>query len=470
MNEPLLTVKDLSTFLDLHPATIYKMIKKGEIPFTKRKGLGIRFDQKKIETWIAEGSIKINPLLESISNVDIALENYDRMFLKRRTELKGQTRWNYGIGSVIRRKTKNKEDRFYIDFQIGKYRVREAVKGARTRAEAVKVLNSKAADTLRGKYNFKKENSDITFSEMSELYLEKYAKIKKKKSWKTSDWVYLHVLKPFFGSYKLSEIKPEIIEDYTKERLATGIKECSVNRELSCLRKIFNVAIDWDRAKDNPLRKVKFFSEKENLRERVLTDDEEKLLFEASSSHIRPILMVALYTGMRKGEIFRLRWKNVDLEKREIKSVESKSGRGRTLPINSTLFEVLSALKRQNGRTEFVFTNPETGKPYVDIKKAFKGAWRRAGIKDLRFHDLRHTFASRLVKKGVDLIIVKELMGHVSVITTQRYTHSQAKEKSQAVETLTRKPQYFDLECQKNVKSGIINSQGKVLNNVFSVN
>lgn len=86
-----------------------------------------------------------------------------------------------------------------------------------------------------------------------------------------------------------------------------------------------------------------------------------------------------------------------------------------------------------------MFTNPDTGEPYTRIKRAFSTACERAGIEDLRFHDLRHTFASRLVRRGVDLVIVKELMGHASIVTTQRYLHSQASEKLQAVETLTKK-------------------------------
>jgi len=218
---------------------------------------------------------------------------------------------------------------------------------------------------------------------------------------------------------------------------------------------------------DNPVRKVKFFSEKGNYGGRVLSPEEERLLFEACSQCLRPILAVALQTGMRKGEIFNLKWDNVDLKKEEIRIVESKSGKGRILPINSCLFNVLSELRLQNGKNVYVFTNPETGKPYVDIKKAFNGACRRAGIKDLRFHDLRHPFASRLVKRGVDLIIVKELMGHASVKTTERYLHSQAKEKRLAVETLTGQTQKFGLEWQKSDKSEAANVQGEVVTPLF---
>ena len=201
------------------------------------------------------------------------------------------------------------------------------------------------------------------------------------------------------------------------------------------------------------MRKVKFFPENCNLRERVLKEEEEKQLFEAATPHLKPILAVALYTGMRRGEVLKLRWQHVDFEDREIMVVESKSGKARTLPINSFLFHLLYGLRHRDGKSEFVFVNHERGKPFVEIKRAFNGACKRAEIKDLRFHDLRHTFASRLARNGVDLNTVKELMGHASITTTQRYLHSQAKEKRQAVETLAGQEKNFDLECQKNVKS-----------------
>jgi len=439
------------------------MAERSEIPVIKRKGLGIKFRKEDIEEWLKEGFSKSQQIRELLPKFDLSVSGYDKILLKRRTELKGQTRWTYGIGSVILRKTKNKEDRYYIHYQIDKHRVREVVKGARTRAEAVKVLNSKLGDALRGKYNFKKTNPEITFQEMANLYLKKYAMVKKR-SWQKSDKTYISKMKPFFGDTKLNKITPLMIEGYISERLSTGIKKCSVNRELSCLRKIFNIAIDWGYANDNPVRKVKFFSENGNLRERVLTEEEEKWLFEAATPHLKPILAVALFTGMRRGEVLKLKWQHVDFEKREIIVVESKSGKARTLPINSFLFHLLYCLRLQDGKSEFVFANPETGKPFVEIKRAFNGACERVGIKDLRFHDLRHTFASRLARNGVDLNTVKELMGHASITTTQRYLHSQAKEKRQAVEGLAGQAKKFDLECQKNGKSTTADVEAEIVN------
>jgi excisionase family DNA binding protein len=463
-----MTVAEVSRFLGLHQNTIYRFAKKGAIPYTRINGR-LRFRKELIDAWLDERSHKPFLIETLLSQVEFSLDGHDRIHLRRRTEMKSHTAYRYDVGSVIERKTKNREVRFYIDFQYDGQCVREVVKGARRRVEAVKALYSRVSDALRGKYNLPKEKPKLTLNEMADLYLEKYSK-PNKKSWKTSDMVSLRVLKPFFGSHKLSEITPLMIEEYRSKRLSDGLKKCSVNREVSCLRKIFNVAINWGYASENPVRKIKFFSEKENLRERVLGEDEEVRLFEVCSISLKPILLVALHTGMRKREIFRMKWADVDLTKREIRIPESKSGRMRTLPINSILYYALYQLRQANGSHEHVFPNPDTGKPYTDVKRSFRSACKRAGIKNLRFHDLRHTFASRLVRKGVDLVIIKELMGHASIVTTQRYLHSQAKEKKAAVETLAAQPQKVEVPCQKSVNFGLIDvRRGDVIRS-FSIN
>ena len=453
----LFTVKDLSSFLSLHQTTVYKLVEKGEIPFIKRRGVGIRFRKEEIEDWLNKGSLKINSLLESISNVDIVLENYDRMFLKRRTELKGQTRWNYGIGSVIRRKTKNKEERYYIHYQVEGQRVRKALRGVGTRAEAVKVLNQEVADAFRGKYHFQKKT--INFSEMVDLFLEKYSK-PNKRSWKSADRVFIRNMKPFFRDIKLTKITPLMIEDYKKKRLENGtgrrigekVSNSTINRELQCLRKVFNKAIDWNYAVDNPVKKVDYLSEKGSIRKRVLSEDEEKRLVAAVPLYLKHVILVALHTGMRKGEVLKLKWENVDFDEREITIVETKDDEDRVVPMNPLLFNLLLMLKAQDGKGEYVFTNPTTEKRYVEIKRAFTSACKKACIDDFHFHDLRHTYASRLVRNGTDLNTVKELLGHSSITTTQRYLHSQAEQKRAAVNSLVGHNYDFSVQWQNSGK------------------
>jgi integrase len=244
------------------------------------------------------------------------------------------------------------------------------------------------------------------------------------------------ILKGVFGSSCLEEIDSLAVERLKVGRLKEGVSKARVNRNLALLKKMFNLAIDWGYAKENPVRRVKLFSEKDNLKERILTEEEEKSLLEAASAHLKPIVKTALHTGMRRGEILGLEWDQVDLGKRMIRVTRTKSGKSRFIPINDLLFEELEILKKTNGLSKNVFLNPEGKGPLADVKTAFKAASRRAGIKGLRFHDLRHTFASRLVERGVDIITVKDLLGHHSVVTTQRYTHSNADQKRKAVQNL----------------------------------
>jgi len=430
--EQFLTVKDVALLLKVSKSTVYRLVHEGSVPYLKIPGVGLRFKESDIRDFL-EG-YRVSSLV--IPQVELPLDKYDRLYLKRRSEVKGVIIWSYPFGSVYLRETKDKGARYYIHYQVNGRRVRKVLKGIKSRAEAVKVLNAEVSDSLRGKYDVLDSKKRYTFNDFSKLYLEKYSKANKK-SWKTSDWVYLRRLRPEFGTYELSKISPLMLEDYRLKRLKEGKKKSTINRELSCVRKIFSVAIDWGFFADsNPVSKIKFYSEKEHIRERILIESEEVRLFAEANSYLNPMLRVALYTGMRRGEVFKLRWENVSFEKQEIKISESKSGRERRIPINSVLFDLLYVLKSKNGKDEYVFTNPKTGKSYVDIKRSFDSVLKKVGMEDFHFHDLRHTFASRLVRNGVDLNTVKELMGHSSIVTTQRYLHSQRKEKMAAVESL----------------------------------
>ena len=145
-----------------------------------------------------------------------------------------------------------------------------------------------------------------------------------------------------------------------------------------------------------------------------------------------------------------MKWENVDFEAQEITIVETKDDEDRVVPMNPPLLRLLWTLKAQDGKSEYVFTNPRTGSHYVEIKRVFTSSCEKSGIVDLHFHDLRHTYASRLVKNGVDLNTVKELLGHSSITTTQRYLHSQAEQKRAAVNSLAGQKYGFGIQCQIN--------------------
>jgi len=442
----LLTVQEVAEMLHCHPQSIYR---NKELPYIKIPGVGIRYKESELNKYIEQKSIKTHSLIAPLNPAKsfnlTNLDEFDKIYLQKNKggisgSMKGKkTRWNYGIGSVYIRKTKQGKVRWYADYQDNGKRVREVVKNAQSRAEAVLYLQEKVAEAFNNVHGTCREKKPIKFTELADCYIQDYAKLNKR-TWKNDRCCINAHLKPFFGEMQLNEITPLFIEKYRAKRLKTGVTKSTVNRELAIMKKMFNLSIDWKLATENPVKKVKFFSEKDNLKERILTKEEEDRLLVASAEHLKPILIAALNTGMRLGEILSLKWGQIDFEKELVRVEKTKSGKIRYVNINSVLSKTLENLKAENGEGEFLFTNPETGQPLKDVKTAFKSACRRANIKNLRFHDLRHTFASRLVESGVDLITVKELLGHSTVKITERYTHPNQSLKKEAVELLAKKP------------------------------
>jgi integrase len=206
-------------------------------------------------------------------------------------------------------------------------------------------------------------------------------------------------------------------------------------RELALLKRMFNLAIDWDLyIGSNPVRKVKFFQEI-NLGFRVLTTHEQKKFLENATPYIHDIAVFALNTGLRIGEILTLTWASVDLEERLLTVLAQKTHKIRPVPINSDARRVLEfwAMGR---KSEFVFYNHETGKPFVDLKAGFALACRKAGIEGVSWHTLRHTFASRILERGADIVTVQQLLGHSTVTVTMRYTHTNLDSKRNALARL----------------------------------
>ena len=432
MNQ-LLTVKDLAPVLKVHPKTCYRWARQGKLPVIYINRMP-RFKGSSIDELIEKGRVK-SPL-ENSPRFELSLDSYDRMHLKggKSALSKNPRRWNYGFGSVYLRKTKQGRDRWYIDYQGQGMRAREVVKDAQVRGEALIALQAKVAEIFNGKFNPKRKAESLRFTDFAEMYLNDYAKTSKR-SWKT-DASYLKPMKEFFGDTFLSSITALDIEKFKTRRLEDGVTKSTVNRCLAILRRMFNLAHDWGNLNESPMRTVRFFSEKDNLKERILDPEEEPRLLDSSSQHLKAIVITALNSGMRRGEILSLKWDAVDFQNRILKVEKSKSGKQRFIEMNSSLFALMKQLRVKNPGAEYVFSNPKTGRPFAQVKTAFKAACRRAGIKGLRFHDLRHTFATRLIEAGIDIVTVRDLLGHSSVKLTERYTHSRNELKRRAVEIL----------------------------------
>jgi len=194
---------------------------------------------------------------------------------------------------------------------------------------------------------------------------------------------------------------------------------------MRCLSKILSMAFDNELIDSNPIRRVRMLKESPS-RERFITAEEEEKLFAQLTGrrdHIRSVVTIALNTGMRRGEILGLQWEHVNFLARTIFIARSKTGRTRTIPMNDTVFKELMTLKGDAGPKDFVFSNARTGVNIDSIKTGWRNACEKAGLVTLRFHDTRHTFATRLRANGVHEWYIRDLLGHASVRMTSVYTH-----------------------------------------------
>jgi len=185
---------------------------------------------------------------------------------------------------------------------------------------------------------------------------------------------------------------------------------------------------------------VERYSEYSKTNKRGFYNEEARLLAacdQVRTSQLRQLVTIALNTGMRKGEIHSLRWEHLDLPNRSIHVLNGKTERSdRHIPMNDAVFEVLSTVQLRQ-KNDFVYPSTrKNGEHLRDPKKGFAKALRLAQIPHLRFHDLRHTFATRIVHAGVDIITLKDLLGHTKITTTARYTHPLADDKMAAVKRL----------------------------------
>ena len=241
-----------------------------------------------------------------------------------------------------------------------------------------------------------------------------------------------------FGDIPLPAFSIKAVEQYQAKRLKEGKKPATVNKELATLKHMLSKAAEWSMVSEEAIKgalKVKLLQEN-NRRLRFLSKDESTSLISNCAKHLKPMVVTALNTGMRRGEIFGLTWDRVDLKHGFILLNTSKNGERREIPINTTLRAqfVELALGNVDGH-RFIF-HEKDGKPFDSVKRSFLAACTKAGITDFHFHDLRHTFASQLVMAGVDLTTLKELLGHKDIKMTLRYSHLAPSHKLRAVELL----------------------------------
>jgi site-specific recombinase XerD len=287
------------------------------------------------------------------------------------------------------------------------------------------------------------------FHEQYLPYIKSY-----KRSWDTDDSMMRNHLVPKLGHKHMGTLTPPDVAIFVEQMKSEGYAPGTCNRALVLLRYGFTLALRWKvpGVVSNPVKEVKNLRN-DNKIERFLTNDQMTRLMaevrDSESSMLQHIVLFLLYTGARKREVLDATWADVDWERKSWRIPKTKSGKIRHIPLSVGALQLLGRLRDESAprgevghaiMTEWlqrpIFANPKTGLPYVSFFYSWDAARKRAGLPELRVHDLRHSFASFLVNAGRSLYEVQELLGHADIRTTSRYAHLSRERLFAAVEAI----------------------------------
>ncbi len=274
------------------------------------------------------------------------------------------------------------------------------------------------------------------------------------------------------GKCKLKDITRWNLEKWRSQRLKGGTQPATLNRDISDLKAALNRAVDWGFIDKNPITTIKplkldktpnvrYLDASEEQRLRAALDARENQISEERASanqwraergykllpdldegfsdYLKPMVLLLINTGIRRGELFNLKWADVDIDRAmlTIKAGGTKTGQTRHIPLNLEAQDALRQWKIQSKEHGLVFP-AKNGERFTNVNNSWRKLLRDAEIHNFRLHDLRHHFASRLVMVGVDLNTVRELLGHSDIKMTLRYAHLAPKVKAEAVQKLVR--------------------------------
>jgi integrase len=371
---------------------------------------------------------------------------------------------------------RKRDNTYQIDyFDPSGQRVRESFK---KRKDAEAGLGKRISLRAENRYLDVKKDYMTTLGELIAKYRENYGHQTSFHSWKQ------YVLSDFdahFGKETLlSKIQYVGILTYLNGRKQKIIKnrgirkESTINREVSCLHHLFSEGVSWDMLEKSPFDKGKtLLTKANNTRLRYLEEGEIQRLLPEGPKHLRS-RVCGINTGLRRGEILRMKWRDIDARTGQIYIGNTKTGETRYVPINDVLAELLREIRSEQGpdvEHVFTFANGEhhlkakdpvrTRKGPAPVpeaiknpKAAFDAALRGAGIRNFKFHDLRHTFASHLVMRGGSLKELQEILGHKTMTMTLCYAHLSPEHKKKAVNLLnglTAPKTPAEVDCHKTV-------------------
>jgi excisionase family DNA binding protein len=440
----LLSVKQVAKYLGVHPRTVSHYVHDLGLPSYKIEG-GLRFDKEEVLDWVKNHKIK-NQIAVRIyrHNIENRLTKDARARIdgtkgeNMAATKKGRRRFPYGI--IYKRETGASWTLDYTDPQTGK-RIQRVAKGCETVEEAHEALVQAALLDAITKPNDCEHRKHIDFTSWAEIFLSDHSKAVKR-SWK-SDRSRVKAMVEHFGNTELRGITPLMIQKLIASRRNEGNSKSTANRYLTLLKTMLYKAIGEGYLEQNPATKVKPYSEKNIVKERILSEDEEARLIAECSPTLQSVLKIMLNAGLRPSEVFNLQWRNVDLERMLLTVEETKDDEVRRIPINRVLYEEFTKLKKDANHSRFVFYNEATGRPITTVRTAFRAACRRTGLNGVRLYDARHTFACRLIRRGADIETVRVLLGHSDIRITMRYVHSNDAVKRAALELLEPKRDHF---------------------------
>ncbi len=321
-----------------------------------------------------------------------------------------------------------KKGSWYVHLQINGKRIRKVIKEARTKREAERAERVIISELFENRWGI---GGQKNFTEFVEKSYKPYAREHKK-----GYYVELSVLKALiekFGKFRLCEITPEEVEKFKRERRAKTTRHgkprsrATVNRDVAVLSAIFNLAKEYGELKENPVNHVKYYN---NLpsRDRILSEDEEIILFDYIRNDVKfsNQIEILLYTGMRRGELFKIEWRDINLAEAFIflRKEITKTNTARTLPMLSNVKAIFERLVKEAGEVN------QKGKVFEGIKsqdtalsKQFNEVCKELGFEGLTIHSLRHTYSTRVAESQINAFVQKALLGHSKLTMTDRYTH-----------------------------------------------
>jgi len=298
-----------------------------------------------------------------------------------------------------------------------------------TLAEARKQAKQlKAEITANGRDPRAEAKAQKAVLTMDELWKEYAAFAEpRKRSFKRDEQIFRLQIRPTFGNVRINLITRQQIQSLMAKLMKTGLAAASVDHVAKLIRRMLGLAVQWEMLERNPASRIELFNE-DNQVEHYLNDEQlHRLLAVLQTYPAREVALICMFllaTGCRVNEALTAQWSLVDRQNRawRVTASNSKSGKSRVVPLSDAALDVLDQIGTE-GKFDFVFTNPDTEKPFTHIRHTWDRIRDKAGMPWLRLHDLRHSFASMLVNAGCSLFVVQQALGHADSRVTQRYSH-----------------------------------------------